>query len=79
MLLDPVNFTKFCERSTPVRYGAGGRYGRSPAELTIPRDGRWYVVADLRGYSADPQPTVELVGEDGARQSGGEEALVELG
>lgn len=79
LLLDPVNFTKFCEGRAPVRYRAGGRYARPPARFTIPQDGRWYVVADLHGYSANAEATVELVSEDGTRRRDTEkEALVEL-
>jgi hypothetical protein len=47
-LLDPVNFAKYRDGRTPVFYSGGG-HGRSPARLTIPQDGRWYVVADFGG------------------------------
>jgi hypothetical protein len=80
MLVDPVNFAKYYEGRKPVIYSAGGRYGRPPARLTVPQDGRWYVVADLRGHSSHPDATVEVVGRDGAhQQEENEEALVELG
>ena len=60
MLLDPVNFTKYREARLPVMYGDGGRYARPPACLKVPADGRWYVVADLRGYSQFAEATVEV-------------------
>jgi hypothetical protein len=60
MLLDPVNFSKYqrCD-GRPFFYEAGARYGRPPARLSIPEDGRWYVVVDLGGY-AGGAPTVEV-------------------
>jgi hypothetical protein len=58
MLLDPVNFAKYVDR-LPCHCDTGGR-GCSPARLTIPQDGRWYVVADLGAYSSGKAPTVEL-------------------
>jgi hypothetical protein len=80
MLLDPVNFRKYCEDKKLVFYDAGGRYGRPPARLTIPEDGRWYVVADLHGYSAHAKATVEVVAPNGAQeQEVDEEALIEVG
>jgi hypothetical protein len=79
LLLDPVNFTRYCEAKHPVFYGAGGHYRRAPARLTIPEDGRWYVVADLHGYSAHAKATAEVLAPDGAEeQSTDEEALVEV-
>lgn len=50
VLLDPVNFARYRDGRTPVFHSAG-EHGRSPARLTIPQDGRWYVVADLGGTS----------------------------
>lgn len=77
LLLDPVNFAKYRDGRDPVRYAAGGRFARAPAELTIPKDGRWYVVADLHGYSKDARPTVEVMGQDDTAT--GEEALATVG
>ena len=78
LLLDPVNFTKYYEGRHPVFYSAGGKYGRPPAELTIPQGGRWYVVADLHGYSVHAKATVEVLSKDGAGKESQEE-LVEVG
>ena len=78
LLLDPVNFSKYRDGKRPVFYAAGGKCGRPPAELTIPEDGRWYVVADLHGYSAHAEATVEIRGKQGAPESQ-EEPLVEVG
>ena len=77
LLLDPVNFAKYRDGREPVRYSAGGRFSRAPAELTIPKDGRWYVVADLHGYSKDARPTVEVTGQDDAAPV--EKALAAVG
>ena len=77
MLLDPVNFVKYREARKPVFYGAGGNYGRPPAELTIPEDGRWYVVADLHGYSANAKATVEVLGA--AEEESQEAELIKVG
>lgn len=75
LLLDPVQFTKYREAKLPVRYSHGGRYRRSPAELTVPEDGRWYVVADLHGYGTLAESTVEIP-EPGDGQGTREEQLI---
>lgn len=61
ILLDAVNFSKYqhCD-GRPFFYDAGGHYRRPPAQLSIPQDGRWYVVVDLGGYAASA-PTVEVL------------------
>lgn len=61
LLLDPVNFSKYehCD-GRPFFYDAGGHYRRPPARLSIPQDGRWYVVVDL-GAPAGQAPTVEVL------------------
>lgn len=61
ILLDPVNFSKYQFRDgRPFSYAGGGKYRRPPAELSIPQDGRWYVVVDLGRY-AGAAPTVEVL------------------
>lgn len=69
ILLDPVNFSKYqhCD-GRPFFYDTGGHYLRGPAELTIPEDGRWYVVVDLRRYGG-AAPTVEVIEPDDASAS----------
>jgi hypothetical protein len=61
LLLDPVNFSKYCEGTMPVVYSAGGQYRRSPARMEIPQDGRWYVVIDLGGHGGRAKPTIEML------------------
>ena len=79
LLLDPVNFSKYRRGQHPVAYSGGGQYRRAPASLSIPEDGRWYVVADLRGTSARAAATVEVRhGDDGDRGASPEEALVSV-
>ena len=78
MLLDPVNFVKYTEGRNPVMYSGGGHFRRAPAELEVPEDGRWYVVADLRGYSTQARATVELVSAESG-QTEREEVLVAAG
>jgi hypothetical protein len=77
LLLDPVNFVKYCEGRDPVKYGDGGHAARSPARLNVPEDGRWYVVADLRGYSTLAEATVQVFspGEAEERQPENEAVL----
>jgi hypothetical protein len=75
LLLDPVSFCKYRAGRSAVFYSGGGRFGRSPARLSVPEDGRWYVVADFRGSSADP--SVEILKPHG--QATDEEQLVEVG
>jgi hypothetical protein len=79
LLLDPVNFSKYCEVRQPLFFSAGGRFVRPPARLTIPQDGRWYVVADLHGYSVHAKATVEVLKPDAPQQQPAEEqTLVEV-
>jgi Domain of unknown function (DUF1883) len=59
VLLDPVNFSKYVERS-PFVYHGGGRYRRPPARLPIPKNGHWYVAVDLGGNVTNVEPTVEV-------------------
>lgn len=62
LLLDPVNFSKYQHLDgRPFFYGAGGHYRRSPARLSVPADGHWYVVVDL-GRNAGAAPSVQLTG-----------------
>lgn len=75
LLLDPVNFTKYREGWMPLTYSDGGRYLQPPAELTIPEDGRWYVVADLRGYGSFGKATVELPAQQPGEQDRQEELI----
>lgn len=65
MLLASV---KYCEGRDPVKYGDGGRAARSPARLNIPDEVRWYVVADLRGYSTLAEATVQVLGPGEAEE-----------
>lgn len=61
LLLDPVNFSKYQHLDgRPFFYGAGGHYGRSPARLSVPKDGHWYVVVDL-GRQSGAAPSIQLV------------------
>ncbi len=65
MLLDPVNFCKYrYTDGRPFFYEAGGQYGRPPARLSIPEDGRWFVVADLGSDGSRARPTVEVLAAD---------------
>ena len=76
MLLDPVNFAKYRDGRTPVFYSGGG-HGRSPARLSIPQDGRCYVVADFGGTSTEA--TVEVLKRHGGKPPASEEkSLVEV-
>lgn len=61
ILLDPVNFSKYQHTDgRPFFFDGGGHYRRPPARLSIPQDGHWYVVVDLRGQSGTA-PTVEVL------------------
>jgi hypothetical protein len=73
MLFDPVNFAKYVDR-LPCFFDTGGRYGCSPARLSIPHDGRWYAVVDLGGYSSGKPPTVELLTPGDAESQPGRQA-----
>jgi hypothetical protein len=61
LLLDAVNFSKYrYTDGRPFFYDGGAHYARPPAEISIPQDGRWYVVVDLGG-NARSAPTVEAL------------------
>lgn len=80
LLLDPLNFQRYRQAGTPVFYSGGGRYGRSPACLPIPEDGRWFVVADFRSFSSKAKATVEVLEADaGERGAGDEQSLSQVG
>jgi hypothetical protein len=65
ILLDPVNFSKYQYRDgRPFFYDAGGHYRRSPARLSIPQDGHWYVVVDLGRYVGEAPQLVVLPPQD---------------
>lgn len=76
LLLDPASFSKYSRGQRLVFRGAGGHYGRSPAQLSIPAAGRWYVVVDFRGYSGNAKATVEVPNPNSVEPS--EEPLVEV-
>ena len=67
-LLDEANFRSY-QRGLPHAYA--GRFARrSPVRITIPHNGRWYVVADLGGYKGsvritdvEVSPSTDGVGE----------------
>lgn len=59
VLLDPYNYS--CYRAgLSFRY-AGGVFHRSPARLTVPRDGRWHLVVDCGGYRGRVRAQVEQI------------------
>ena len=79
LLLDPVSFSKYCREKELVFRGGGGRFNRSPARLSIPEAGRWYVVLDLRSYSGNAKAMVEVLTPSvGEPQKSHEEPLVEI-
>jgi hypothetical protein len=48
MLLDASNYRAYASGRRFEYFG--GKMTRSPARLTVPRDGHWYVAIDLGGY-----------------------------
>lgn len=80
LLLDPVSFSKYCRQKELVFNGGGGHFRRSPAQLSIRQDGRWYVVVDLRGYSGRAEATVEVLDPNAEEpQQPQEQTLAEVG
>ena len=68
ILLDPVNFSKYQHTDgRPFFFDGGGHYRRPPARLSIPEDGRWYIVVDLGGQSG-AVPTVEVLGPEDTQE-----------
>ena len=79
LLLDPASFSKYCRGQKLVFRGGGGRYRRSPAQLSIQETGRWYVVVDFGGYSGNAKATVEVQDPNAVEtQNPHEEQLVEV-
>jgi hypothetical protein len=79
LLLDPVSFSKYCRGQKLVFRGGGGRYSRSPARLSIPETGRWFIVVDVRGYSGNAEATVEVQNPNAVEtENPHEEPLVEI-
>lgn len=64
LLLDEQNFARYRagHRFTYV----GGRHGRSPARLVVPRDGHWFVALDLGGRGGRVQGAVRVLSADGS-------------
>ena len=78
LLLDPVSFSKYARGQNLVFRGGGGHSSRSPARLSIPEAGRWYVVLDFHHYSGN-EATVEIQNPNaGEPQEPHEEPLVEV-
>jgi hypothetical protein len=65
VLVDELNFGRY-RTGQPFSY-VGGRRRRGEIRLAIPRDGRWYVVLDLGGYSGRTKGTVTVLGPDGSK------------
>ena len=78
LLLDPVNFSKYCEGKKPVFYSGGGHYRHPPARVSIPQEGRWYVVADLGGYGTNARATVEVQQPGATQQERTQEPLAQV-
>ena len=64
LLLDPTNFARYRNRDAFAYHG--GHFRNSPAEIEIPKDGRWFVVVDLGGYMGRVRGSVEVRARDGA-------------
>lgn len=77
LLLDPVSFSKYSRSRNLAFRGGGGRYSRSPARLSIPETGRWYVVVDFHGYGDKAKATVEVVNPNAAEPQEPHEAPLE--
>lgn len=60
LLMDAANFGAY-RAQQPFFYDAGGHFSTSPVDLAIPKDGRWFVVVDLGGYSGRVRASVEVV------------------
>jgi hypothetical protein len=75
LLLDSDNYSRY-RAARPFRY-TGGIHHRSPATLTIPRDGWWHLVIDLGGHRGRVRGYLEQITRPGeeAEQSRDEEAL----
>lgn len=77
LLLDEPNYALYRARKS-FRY-QGGLSGRSPVTLTVPRDGRWYLVVDMGGYGGRVRARIEeIVSPEAAGAGGSEEREVAL-
>lgn len=59
LLLDPFHYSLY-RRGRAFRYH-GGLFHSSPATLTIPRDGRWYLVVDLGGHGGRVRARIQKI------------------
>lgn len=59
LLLDRDNYSRY-RAAQPFRY-TGGMYHRSPARLTIPREGHWHLVIDLGGHRGRVRAHIEEI------------------
>jgi hypothetical protein len=59
-LLDDSNFRAY-QRGGRHQY-FGGLAKVSPARITVPRSGNWYVTVDLGGYAGRVNASVRVVG-----------------
>jgi hypothetical protein len=69
LLLDPSNYSSY-RAARPFRY-TGGLHHRSPARLTVPRDGHWYLVIDLGGHRGRVRANVESINPPGGEDADG--------
>jgi hypothetical protein len=59
LLLDSINRNAY-RRGARYPYH-GGHYTQSPAMLTVPSDGHWYVVVDLGGRAGHVRSSVQAM------------------
>jgi hypothetical protein len=59
-LLDESNFRSYKRHERHEYFG--GLAKKSPARITVPRSGNWYVTVDLGGYAGRVNASVRVVG-----------------
>ena len=58
-LLDSANYQNY-KAGRQFRY-YGGHYKQSPARISIPHSGMWYVVVDMGGYAGRVNADVKVI------------------
>ena len=59
MLLDPLNFQNYISGRAFHYYG--GYYTQSPAHITVPQQGHWYLVIDLGGAAGHVSASMRVI------------------
>jgi hypothetical protein len=61
VLVDPSGLQAYSSGQRFTHYGGGGHFRSSPARLTVPHAGHWYVCVDLGGAGGSVRSGVTVL------------------